>query len=221
MQWRRANTQAVAQMQAGVWNAGQVTMANLGEWRLRGEEGEELGRQKFAFNGELYSQQSFLSFYLMWAKNVIVSAEGGLTRYGMGLGCLSCAFLDMWMAACAGNVPATIFTSLFPSVGTNSPVSLQSSLLSDILLQACFVHKEYISTEGKPLWRSWQCSPLKKGFDARKEGVQASLPVRFLLCKYFYNHQSWKLKLRSKWTIRKGGRKQVGSLITRFVDYGY
>ena len=69
-------------------------------WLIRGnggggEGGEELGRQKFAFIGELHSRQRFLSFYCTRAKNVTVSAEGGLTRYSMGLGCLSCAVLDM------------------------------------------------------------------------------------------------------------------------------
>lgn len=145
-----------------------------------GEGGLELGRQKFAFIGELHSQQRFLSFYFMWAKNVIVSAEGGLTRYSIGRGCLSCAVLGMWMAACAGNIPETTSTSLFPSVGTNSPVSLQSSLLSNILLQACFVCKEYISTEGTALWRGWQCSPLKKrGFD--KEGGSSGWSPSWIL----------------------------------------
>ena len=91
---------------------------------------------------------------------MIVSAEGALTHSSMGLGCLSCAVLDT--DACAGNIPETVSTSLFPEVGTNTPVSLQSILLSNSLLQACFVRREHISTEGKPLWQGWQCGPLKQ-----------------------------------------------------------
>lgn len=53
-------------------------------------------------------------------------------------------YSDTRIPACAGNIPETIFTGPLPSVGTNSPVSLQSGLLSNVLLPAPFVHEEYI-----------------------------------------------------------------------------
>lgn len=84
-------------------------------WVIRGtqperEMGEEVGRQKFAFIVELCSQQRFVSFYFAWAKTIIVSAEGGLTRYSVELGCLSSAVLDKRMLTCAGNIPETVST---------------------------------------------------------------------------------------------------------------
>lgn len=191
-------------------------MANLGEWRWgRGRRGS--WKANICFVGEFHSQQSFLSFYFTWAKKVMVSAEGGLTCCSMGLGCLSCEILVTLVLETFLKLPPQVFS--FSS--TNSPVSLQSSFLSNILLQACLICKEYISSEGKPLWQGWQCSPLEKKDLMRKERVQAGLPFTFLLCKCFHNHQSWKLKVRSKRRIRMGERKQVVSLIVRFVDYGY
>lgn len=192
-------------------------------WGNRGgrEGGEELGRQKFAFIGELHSQLRFLCFYLMWAKSVIVSAEGGLTRYSMWLFCLSCVDLDMWMAACAGNIPETICTSLFPLVGTNSPASLQSSLFSNILLQACFVCKECLSTEGRPLWQGWQCSLLKKGiwWGRRESRLVSQSDSYFVSILITVSPENWNWDPEEQ--LGSGERNQVGSLMVRFVDCGY
>lgn len=112
---------------------------------ITGEGAEELGKQTLAFMGELHSQKRFLSSYLTRAEDITVSAESGLT-FSMGLRCFTSAILDLWVAACAGNIPKAISTSLFPSAGTNSPVSLQCSLASNTLLHACVVRREYTGT---------------------------------------------------------------------------
>lgn len=71
-----------------------------------------------------------------------VCAVGGLTHCSTCLGSLVCVHLDTWIAACAGNLAETTSTGLLPSSGTDSPVSLLSSLLSSVLLPACFVREE-------------------------------------------------------------------------------
>lgn len=79
-----------------------------------GEGAEELGKQTLALMEELHLEQRFLSFYLMWAEDITVSAESGLT-FSMGLGCLTSAILDLWMVACARSIPKAISSPISKS----------------------------------------------------------------------------------------------------------
>lgn len=143
------------------------------------------------------------------------------TRYSMQLGCLICVVFDVRMSACAGSIPETISASLFPSVDTNSPVSLQSSLLSNMLLQACFVCKEYISTEGKPVWWGWECSPLRKRirWERRQSRLISQSDSYFVSFFITVSPENWNWDPKEQ--LGSEEKKQVGSLMLRFVDYGY
>lgn len=162
---------------------------------------------------ESHSQQSS---FLRWATKAPVCAVGGLTHCSMCLGSLICVYLDTWIAACAGNAAKTTSTGLLPSSGTDSPVSLLSSLLSSILLPACFVREESFVSDTSWSGRAEDAVLKKNSFGERKKGVWAGVPVKFLLYRYFYNCQSWKLGLRSKGTFRK--RKKENRLLHRLLD---
>lgn len=148
-------------MQAGVWYAGQVTMA---KWRDstwgRGRRGA--WKAKICFHWGTAFTAEICEFLLHVSKERHSLSWRWLDTLQCGTRLFErCSFRQddahlCWIHSwnCLHN--------LVPSVGTNSSVSLQSGLLSNILLQACVVHTEYISTEGKPLWGGWQCSPLKK-----------------------------------------------------------
>lgn len=182
------------------------------------EGGEELGRQKFAFIGESHSQQ-IPEFLPQMSKERHSSCWRWLDMLRYVTRLLE-HVLDMWVAACTGNVPETMSTSSFPSEGTNSPASPQSSLLSNILLQACFVCKEYISTKGKALWWSWQCGPLKKRIQRGRRGSRlvSQADSYFVSISITVSPEDWNWDPREQ--LGSGERKQVGSSMVRFVDYG-
>lgn len=133
---------------------------------------------------ESYSQQSS---FLRSATKAPVCAVGGLKHCSTCLGSLLCVHLDTWIAACAGNVAETTSTGLLPSSGTDSPVSLLPSLLSSVLLPACFVREESSPSDASCSGTTEDAVLKKNSFGERKKGIWAGLSVEFLLFKYFSN----------------------------------
>lgn len=152
----------------------------------------------------IHSRDFWVFTWHEW-KIMSVSAEGGLLQYGIRL-------LELWdFSHPAGNIPEMTSPSLFP-------------LAALILLCHCNPTFSAIYC-CNPILFARSTSALKANLSGKSE-VQSSEKKRFwwgrresrlvchshsyeCVCKCFHNHQSWKLKMRSKRRIRKGERKQL------------
>lgn len=137
-----------------------------------------------------------------------------LLQYGIRL-------FELWdfSHSSAGNISETTSPSLFPLAAL---ILLCHCSLSSSAIYCCkpVLFARSTSALMANLAGKADSAVLWKKKDLMRERVQADLPSTLLLCKCFHNHQSWKLKVRSKRRIRKGERKLVW-FIARFVDYGY
>lgn len=110
MQWRKENMHSITQIQAGIWKAGRVTMANLGEWSWgRGRRGS--WKAKISFRWGISITAEIPEFLLHMSKKChrVCWRWLDLLQYGIRL-------FELWDFSHpgAGNIPETTSPSLFP-----------------------------------------------------------------------------------------------------------
>lgn len=110
MQWRKENMHSITQIQAGIWKAGRVTMANLGEWSWeRGRRGSWKAKISFRWGISITAEIPEFLLYMSKKCHRVCWRWLDLLQYGIRL-------FELWDFShpCAGNIPETTSPSLFP-----------------------------------------------------------------------------------------------------------